>query len=224
MAEAICRRHEGLLDGWNGVRRQISLFWSMVGTFDNLLYVGYRVLLVLLGAVFARRGRMRISDLFVFLSMADTFMNFIWDFQAEAYQNTIAAARKLLELWSCPQERTNGAALQWQEDAPVEARDVRYAYDGQRMALDAVSYTHLDVYKRQVHVRDDVFHLVAIGKRAQAILNRLHGSRRQNIENAANQRVGDDVLEALAARVALEFVEGNGFEPGAIFSTRCTPL
>ena len=75
-----------------------------------------------------------------------------------------------------------------------------------------------------VHVHDDVFHLVAIGKRAQVILNRLHGSRRQNIENAANQRVGDDVLEALAARVALEFVEGNGFEPGAIFSSRCTPL
>ena len=75
-----------------------------------------------------------------------------------------------------------------------------------------------------VHVHDDVFHLVAIGKRAQAILNRLHGSRRQNIENAAAQRAGDDALEALAARIALEFVEGSGFETGAIFSTRCTPL
>ena len=136
MESAAGRRHEGLLDGWNGVRRRLSLFWSMVGTFDNLLYVGYRVLLVLLGAVFARRGLMRISDLFVFLSMADTFMNFIWDFQAEAYQNAIAAGRKLLELWSCPQERTNGAALQWREGAPIEARDVRYSYDGQRMVLD----------------------------------------------------------------------------------------
>ena len=75
-----------------------------------------------------------------------------------------------------------------------------------------------------VHVHDDVFHFTAVGKRAQVILNRLQGSRRQNIENAAAQRVGDDALEALAARIALEFVEGSGFETGAIFSTRCTPL
>ena len=82
----LCRRHEGLLDGWDGVRRKLSLFWSMVGTFDNLLYVGYLLLLVVLGAVFAGWGMMRIRDLFVFLSMAGTFMNFVWDFQAEAYR------------------------------------------------------------------------------------------------------------------------------------------
>ena len=139
MERAVCCRHEGLLDGWNGVRRRLSLFWSMVGTFDNLLYIGYRVLLVLLGAVFASRDLMRVSDLFVFLSMADTFMNFIWDFQAESYQNAIAAARKLLELWSCPQERTNGTALRWQEGASVEVRDIRYSYDGQRTVLNGLT-------------------------------------------------------------------------------------
>ena len=135
----LCRRHEGLLDGWDGVHRKLSLFWSMVGTFDNLLYVGYRLLLVVLGAVFAGWGMMRISDLFVFLSMAGTFMNFIWDFQAEAYQNAIAAARKLLELWSCPQERADGEALKWLDGAPIEARTLRYSYDGQRNILNGLT-------------------------------------------------------------------------------------
>ncbi len=139
MEKALCRRHEGLLDGWDGARRKLSLFWSMVGTFDNLLYVGYRLLLVVLGAVFAGWGMMRISDLFVFLSMAGTFMNFIWDFQAEAYQNAIAAARKLLELWSCPQERADGETLKWLDGAPIEARTLRYSYDGQRNILNGLT-------------------------------------------------------------------------------------
>lgn len=40
--------------------------------------------------------------------------------------NAIAAARKLLELWSCPQERADGEALKWLDGAPIEARNLRY--------------------------------------------------------------------------------------------------
>ena len=67
------------------------------------------------------------------------------------------------------------------------------------------------VAEAAVHVHDDVFYLVAVRKRAQVILNRLHGSRRQDVENTTVERVGDNALKALSAGVALEFVEGNGF-------------
>ena len=39
------------------------------------------------------------------------------------------------------------------------------------------------VAEAAVHVHDDVFYLVAVRKRAQVILNRLHGSRWQDVEN-----------------------------------------
>ena len=67
------------------------------------------------------------------------------------------------------------------------------------------------VAEAAVHVHDDVFYLVAVRKRAQVILNRLHGSRRQDVENTTVERVGDNALKALSAGVALEFVEENGF-------------
>lgn len=53
--------------------------------------------------------------------------------------NAIAAARKLLELWSCPQERADGEALKWLDGAPIEARTLRYSYDGQRNILNGLT-------------------------------------------------------------------------------------
>ena len=67
------------------------------------------------------------------------------------------------------------------------------------------------VAEAAVHVHDDVFYLVAVRKRAQVILNRLHGSRWQDVENTVIEWVGNDALKALSAGVTLEFVEGNGF-------------
>ena len=67
------------------------------------------------------------------------------------------------------------------------------------------------VAEAAVHVHDDVFYLVAIGKQAQVILNRLYSSRRQDVENTVIEWVGDNALKELSASVTLEFVEGNGF-------------
>lgn len=67
------------------------------------------------------------------------------------------------------------------------------------------------VAESAVHIHDDVFYLVAIGKWAQVILNRLYSSRRQDVENTVIEWVGNDALKALSAGVALKFVEGNGF-------------
>ena len=67
-----------------------------------------------------------------------------------------------------------------------------------------------DVSEAAVHVHDDVLHLVPVGEGAQILLNGGSGSVRQDVEHAAVQRVCDDTLKGLAARVALEFVKGEG--------------
>ena len=88
-----------------------------------------------------------------------------------------------------------------------------------------------DVSEASVHVHDDVLHFVPVGEGAKIFLNGQGGSVRQDVEHAAIQRVCDDTLKGLAARVALEFVKGEG--PAAIAaawrrammpSTRFTPL
>lgn len=66
------------------------------------------------------------------------------------------------------------------------------------------------VAEAAVHVHDDVLHLVPVGEGAQILLNGGSGSVRQDVEHAAVQRVCDDALKGLAARVALEFVKGEG--------------
>lgn len=66
------------------------------------------------------------------------------------------------------------------------------------------------IAKAAVHVHDDVLYLVPVGKGVQVILNRCHGSVRQNVEYAAVQRVGNDALKTLAVGIPLELVEGNG--------------
>ena len=67
-----------------------------------------------------------------------------------------------------------------------------------------------DVSEASVHVHDDVLHFVPVGEGAKIFLNGQGGSVRQDVEHAAIQRVCDDTLKGLAARVALEFVKGEG--------------
>ena len=67
-----------------------------------------------------------------------------------------------------------------------------------------------DVSEASVHVHDDVLHFVPVGEGAKIFLNGQGGSVRQDVEHAAIQRVCDDTLKGLAARVALEFVKGDG--------------
>lgn len=66
------------------------------------------------------------------------------------------------------------------------------------------------ITKTAIHVYDDVFYLVAVWKWAQIILDRFHISRGQNVGNAAFGQGGDDVLEAFAADIPLEFIKRNG--------------
>ena len=67
-----------------------------------------------------------------------------------------------------------------------------------------------DVSEASVHVHDDVLHFVPVGEGAKISLNGQGGSVRKDVEHAAIQRVCDDTLKGLAARVALEFVKGEG--------------
>ena len=134
-------RHARLLAGWDATRRILSRFWSCVGACDALLYLGYRLLLVMLGTVFASQGKMTLGDILVFLTLANTFMNFIWDFQAESYRNAIAAAQKLLAFWEAPAERTGGEWTEWNpEEGLFLADHLSYAYPGAEPVLQEVSF------------------------------------------------------------------------------------
>lgn len=73
------------------------------------------------------------------------------------------------------------------------------------------------ITKTAIHVYDDVFHLVAVWKWAQIILDRFYISRGQNVGNAAVGQGCDDVLEAFAAGISLESIKRNGLrEPSGL--------
>jgi len=133
--------HAALVNEWERTKKELSRFWSCVGACDTLLYLGYRLVLVLCGVFFVSRGEMSFGDIFTFLTLSGTFMSFVWDFQMEAYRNAVAAAEKILEFWRMPRERTTGSAFAWQEDAPVvHVQKVSFSYQGNEKILRNVSF------------------------------------------------------------------------------------
>lgn len=88
----------------------------------------------------------------------------------------------------------------------AESDDMKAVDDDLRVGEEGDSH----IPEAAVHVHDHVLHLVPVGKGAQVLLNRCHGSVRQNVEHAAVQGIGDNALKALTTGISLEFVEGNG--------------
>ena len=67
-----------------------------------------------------------------------------------------------------------------------------------------------DVEEAPVHVHDHIFHLAAVGKGAQVVLNDAHVSGGEDVQRPVVRGIGDDALKALASGVPLELVERDG--------------
>lgn len=134
-------RHRKLLGQWEAIRRVLSRFWSLVGAFDTLFYLGYRLALLLLGLFFVRRSAMTYGDIFTFLTLSGAFTGFVWDFRAEAYREAIAAARRLLDFWEMPEERTGGAPLPWIGETYIRAQALSFSYDKAHPVLEKASFS-----------------------------------------------------------------------------------
>lgn len=140
LEDAMETGHQALLEQWDAVRRILSRFWSLVGAFDSLFYLAYRLVILLLGIFFVRRGAMSYGDIFTFLTLSSAFTNFIWDFQAEAYRDAIAAAQRLLKFWDMPDERIDGSPLPWRDDPCLLVRNLSFAY-GDSPVLKNLSFS-----------------------------------------------------------------------------------
>lgn len=134
-------QHGALLSQWDRVKKKLSRFWAIVAACDALLYLGYRLVLVLVGIMFVNKGEMTFGDIFTFLTLSNTFMSFIWDFQIESYRNAIAAAQKLLEFWQVPRERATGHVATWKNDEiPISVRNISFSYQKNEVILKDVSF------------------------------------------------------------------------------------
>ena len=135
------KKHAELLGQWGNIRKTLSRFWSQVGTCDTFFYLTYRLVILLLGVFFVRRGVMTYGDIFTFLALSSAFTNFIWDFKAESYRDSVAAAQRLLDFWAMPDERMDGKSLPWKESPCVQVKNLSFSYSKENWVLEDVSFS-----------------------------------------------------------------------------------